>query len=298
MKSGTVEKFTRSSYRMKPFSRFNRGSWRASRCRLAVLALLLCVIPVTKPTVKRSRGRLETKAVGEKVISYSLYGDEARYVQGAIENAKLIKYIYPGWTMRIYHDTSVPARVRSTLAELDVDLIDMSNSTINKMSWRFLVASDTRVRLWCSRDIDARLSWRERTCVDAWLATTAEVHIIRDHPSHTQPIPGGTFCGTDRAFPEMAILLRKKRLSHKYGADQHFLKHVVWPRVRTRALQHVSFGCEHFKGSVPIPVRRVGLEHVGSVMIEHKERAGDVSLLEAAIQAGHECVPKDSSFIV
>jgi len=237
------------------------------------------------------RARLVPGDEINKTISYSLFGFDARYVDGSIQNAKLIKLVYPGWKMRVYHDETVPESALVVLGKLGVELIDMSRSSLNKMTWRFLVASDKNIQVWCSRDIDSRLSFRERKCVDLWQSTQKRVHIIRDHPSHTQVIPGGTWCGTHEAVPEMEKLLIKTSINDEYGADQTFLKHVIWPRVRKRALQHVSFGCHRFKGSTPIPVKRIGLDHVGSVFIGGKIRESDEILLHAAIQKGEECIP-------
>ncbi|MEO0416362.1 MAG: tetratricopeptide repeat protein, partial [Verrucomicrobiota bacterium] len=45
---------------------------------------------------------------GNNVISFSLWGKNPRYLTGAIRNAELIPDIYPGWTMVVYHDSSVP----------------------------------------------------------------------------------------------------------------------------------------------------------------------------------------------
>lgn len=224
-----------------------------------------------------------------KAIAYSLYGNNSRYVEGAVENAELVSQIYPGWSMRVYHDDSVPGDVLSRLRKLGVELHDMHGSTLNKMTWRFLVASDQKLRYWCVRDVDARLSRREKVCVDAWLASGKKAHVIRDHPSHTQVIPGGLWCGTNTVMPEMASILVRRPVADRYGADQQFLKRYVWPRLRVSVLQHVSFGCKRFKASVPIPAPRIGLEHVGSVFVGGKIREVDAVLLHQAIKDGKEC---------
>ena len=139
-----------------------------------------------------------------KTISYSLFGSDARYIDGSVQNAKLIKSVYPGWKMRVYHDDTIPTSLLRVLDidRLGVEIIDMSGSSLNKMTWRFLVASDANVQVWCSRDIDSRLSFREQKCVDIWQTTNRRAHVIRDHPSHTQVIPGDTWCGTYQAVPD------------------------------------------------------------------------------------------------
>ena len=42
--------------------------------------------------------------VGKRVISYSLYGSNARYIDGAIVNVELMPNIYPDWEIYIYYD--------------------------------------------------------------------------------------------------------------------------------------------------------------------------------------------------
>lgn len=262
---------------------------------LKVFATVLCAVFIVKVSLKFVSGAQDSLPGGfegqarKKVISYSLYGSESRYMDGAIANARLVKSIYDDWSMRIYHDSSVPAGVLRSLEDLDVELINMSGTVLNGMTWRFLVASDRTVDVWCSRDIDSRLSFREKVCVDEWLGTKQSVHIIRDHPSHTQVIPGGTWCGTRNAIPEMESILKRTSVPMQYGADQNFLKRHVWPRLKANTIQHVSFGCARFKGSRPIPVKRKGLEHVGSVFIDGKPRSTDLDILQAALLRGIEC---------
>lgn len=273
-------------FRVYPHSTLGR-----SCVRLAVISALLFICGYEHGPQKDVLDDYVPADTDRKVISYSLYGTDARYTAGAIENMRLLRKVYPGWEMRVYHDVSVPRRLLTQLHTLGAQLIDMTGDKRNPMTWRFLVASDPSVRYWCSRDIDARLSIRERVCVDIWLSSGWPTHIIRDHPSHTQtPIMGGTWCGTNQSFPEMASLLDLESIEHRFNADQEFLAQFVWPQIKDSVLEHVSFGCKELKGSVVIPVRRSGLEHVGAVFINGEMRRSDLQLLSQAIQNEEECV--------
>jgi hypothetical protein len=42
-----------------------------------------------------------------KVISYSLFGSNQRYITPLIVNARTIKNYYPNWIIRVYHDDTV-----------------------------------------------------------------------------------------------------------------------------------------------------------------------------------------------
>ena len=44
---------------------------------------------------------------GVNVVSMSLWGSDGRYTNGALANAELIKVFFPGWTLRIYTESSL-----------------------------------------------------------------------------------------------------------------------------------------------------------------------------------------------
>jgi hypothetical protein len=94
-----------------------------------------------KDTIKIHDFIIATRSL--MVISYSLYGSDNRYTDGAIANTKLFKTIYPGWKLWIYHDNTVPLIILSNICKIaNVTCINMTESFLpNKMSWRFLVAS-------------------------------------------------------------------------------------------------------------------------------------------------------------
>jgi FkbM family methyltransferase len=48
--------------------------------------------------------------VGKRIIAYSLYGSNARYIDGAIANVELMPNIYPDWEIYIYYDKTVPSK--------------------------------------------------------------------------------------------------------------------------------------------------------------------------------------------
>jgi hypothetical protein len=105
-------------------------------------------------------------SVGKRVITYSLYGSNARYIHldGAIANDELMPNIYPDWKIYMYYDKRVPSKTVDKLKLYRyVTMINMTNNSItNKMSWRFLVASDPNIERYVIRDIDSRLSRKEK----------------------------------------------------------------------------------------------------------------------------------------
>jgi hypothetical protein len=111
----------------------------------------------------------------------------------------------------------------------------------NKMSWRFLVASVPFVSTYVIRDIDSRLSEREKAAVDEWILSGKKFHVMRDHPAHgVLPISGGMWGGTREAIPELEELLRGQILKDTYMTDMKFLNGFVWNIAKTSVYQHDS----------------------------------------------------------
>ena len=115
------------------------------------------------------------------VITYSLYGNSERYLDGALENADLATKYYPTWQMRIYHDHSVPKSILDELKKKKVRLIQVDDNILinsNKMNWKLAVASDPQVDRFILRDIDSRLGMRERVAVEEWIRSKKKFHPI------------------------------------------------------------------------------------------------------------------------
>ena len=194
--------------------------------------------------------------------------------------------------MRVYHDESVEKDLLEQLQVIpEVELVNATGFGLNPMNWRFLPAVDASVEVFCSRDIDARLTLREFSAVSEWLQSEFQAHMIRDHPGHrSHDMLGGMWCAKYGSIPNLLGLLEAYHKGTHFNADQEFLKDMVWPHIRTQTLQHVSFGCEVWHDTHPIPMPRVGLEHIGAVFVNGQMRDEDASQLSQAIARGEECV--------
>ena len=206
------------------------------------------------------------------IMAFSLFGDKPKYCQGAIYNAKLAKFIYPGWDVRIYYDETVPADIISTLRGLNVDLIKKTRSDgMHGMFWRLFAADDTRYDKWVIRDADSRLGYREKQAVDDWIESGLPFHTMRDHPYHEQPIMGCAFGGLTGSF-QMAEAINGWTGNGKYGDDEHFLAEVVWPQIKNRTLVHDSCSSlQRWDGGVirPFPTPREFGRFVGEIFDEN-----------------------------
>ena len=227
---------------------------------------------------------LQDSSQDKQILSFSLYGNNPRYTQGAIANADLYKKIFSGWTMRVYHDDTVAADTLQKLRSNGVELISKQGVKDNKMSWRFLVVNDHDVAMFCCRDIDSRLSMREELAVKEWIQSGKDFHVMRDHPSHSKyAMSGGMWCMRKQSFEKIHKLIPLISSSDEYLEDMKWLNNHVWKIASKNVLQHDSFSCDRFGGGMGFPSKRRQWEHVGSVYIDGKMREKDVEILRHTV---------------
>jgi hypothetical protein len=210
------------------------------------------------PIPKQPPTRFEPKRKQENVISYSLWGNNPRYVTPLLENLKIWPHVFPAWTIRVYIDKSVSDDVSNQLKRSGAELVDKTSERdttfYSRLLWRFEVANDSKVRRFLVRDADSLLTVKERVAVDAWLASDAYFHMMRDFYTHTDLILAGMWGGVANILPNIEKLWEAYRPPHVQGrtADQRFLGDLVWPTVSQSCIIHDSAftGC---LGSVSFP---------------------------------------------
>jgi hypothetical protein len=176
-----------------------------------------------------------------KIISYSLWGKNTRYTHGAIKNAELAKEIYPDWKVYIYISDYVEDDIKNKLLDLDCTLIKFpEKGDWTGMFWRFYAADKPGVTM-ISRDVDSRLSYREKAAVDEWLDSNKDFHIMRDHPYHNIPILGGMWGARNGILSGIKDMIHNYTKGDYWQIDQEFLKDVIYPIVKDRAYVHDPF---------------------------------------------------------
>jgi hypothetical protein len=193
-----------------------------------------------------------------KIISYSLWGDNPKYTVGAIRNAQMCREFYPNWIARFYVGKSVPMDVVSALKSTertDVVLMDESGDWTG-MFWRFLAADGEDIVL--SRDTDCRPSWREVRAVEEWLSSDKDFHIMRDHPYHGTEILGGMWGARNGILIGISDKISEYNKGNFWQVDQNFLREIVYPVVKDRAMVH-----DEFFEKKPFPLHREPREFVG-----------------------------------
>lgn len=222
----------------------------------------------------------------KRVISFSIFGNQLKYLAGIEENIYLAHLFYPGWFIYIYYNRSVPTKFLKRLQhKQDVKLIDMSKENMPGMFWRFLPYDDFEVELFIVRDLDSRITNREAVAVLEWINSSKDLHIMRDVPAHTALIMGGMW-GLKRSKhfsmgDEVYRYLRKKNNEFdlfERGSNEEFLGKVIYPMFFFSKMVHASFNKYEFL-TKEFSVKRIENSFIGEQIDEfNKKQYGEAIL--------------------
>lgn len=204
---------------------------------------------------------------GDRIISFSLWGQNPKYLVGAVENIKLQKILLPDWKCRFYISDDVPIDTAKYIKDSGSQIIRKSiYNGFSGLYWRFEAAWDPTVSRFLVRDCDSRLNIREVAAIKEWIDSSLPFHTMRDHEFHTIPILGGLWGAISGFMPDFETRLfhwlRKLEVGqHARGkfffSDQDFLTKYVWPRVEHCHMAHTSshrFSVHDRNFTVTLPV--------------------------------------------
>lgn len=180
-----------------------------------------------------------------KIISFALFGADAKYRRGMMDNIRAAPKAYPGWQLFIYCDrVNHEALMQEELgAHAKCILQQETSQGVEGMSWRFLAVLHPGAEAVLFRDADSIFTQREVSAVNEWIASDCTTHIIRDHPYHASPIMGGLLGVRGSSLALLANLLTQQLHDHRlteYGDDQVFLSKDLYPRVLKTAMVHTN----------------------------------------------------------
>jgi hypothetical protein len=158
----------------------------------------------------------------QKIISFSLWGDNPKYGVGAIINAQLAQKYFPEWKCVFYYDKSVPGIYIKSLNEFsNVGTIEITDGSYGAF-WRLFQIQKGNIVL--VRDTDSRLSLRERKIVDDWLSLDKKVCVIRDHIRHYDFFILTGMLAVKDGLPDIIFTEMKKHLrDFRYASEQVFI---------------------------------------------------------------------------
>ena len=212
----------------------------------------------------------------KQVISYSLYGQQLKFLVGAIKNAQLAQRFFPEFTVRFYVGKSVPTWCLSTLAlfpNVEIIPVDAEENSLARM-WRFRAVLDPSVDVVLSRDADARLSYREVLAHQEFLDSQFDFHIIRDHPTgHGYLISAGMFACKNKGMHFFEKLWSEVPLRDTYMQDQEFLSSHIYPQIAGNVLVHdpyYNYQPSHPSKKTMIPRKKINTVcHIGAALDEN-----------------------------
>ena len=176
------------------------------------------------------------------VVSYSLWGKEDHYYDGAFKNIELVQKFYPGFAARFYCSPSLPDKYRNKYEEAgaEIEIVSEGKDDWRGLFWRFYALEEDGIVL--IRDTDSRIHQREVDAVEYWLNTRFDFHAMRDHMEHTTvPILGGMFGARNGILKDIKNQIRLWTPRNQKGNDQDFLRQKIWPQVRDKSIVHCRY---------------------------------------------------------
>jgi hypothetical protein len=181
----------------------------------------------------------------KKIISFSLFGTNPKYVDGMFENCKRAPVVYPGWEVRVYTEPGHPAV--GPLRDMQAAVVEVEpNYGFKGAFWRFYAAEDPEAEAIIFRDSDSRLGLRERAAVDMWLASGKKAHTMHDHSHHAGwPLMSGMWGVRGSVIMDMTQACVNYGRFNERLDDMTFLTSAIWPCVQDSCMQH-GYGGEPF----------------------------------------------------
>jgi hypothetical protein len=177
-----------------------------------------------------------------KVVSFSLYGNVQKYIQGLYENGKQINKIYPDFWIYVYLGNDFDKSVLDGKFDDIKNLlfIETGRSGHEVMSYRFFSIDGDEVGISFSRDLDSIINLRDQYCINEFIKSDKKFQIIRDCESHRTEILGGMW-GIKKGLLNFKIedkfnLFKKESNLFRYGSDQTFLSKYIYPIVVANAV--------------------------------------------------------------
>lgn len=214
--------------------------------------------------------------MSRKLISFSLFGSNPLYLQGALRNANLAPLVYPGWNVRFYVSEEIEDSLVRQLEDAGAEVVRKERlGEVDGTFWRFLPVADASLEAVIIRDVDSRLTKREALAVDEWLASGVDLHILRDHPCHRVVMMAGMWGCRGGAVPDMERKIEAWKVWHRKGHDQDFLRDQIYPRLKQSMLVHSDLFAYEGEECRSFPIPRSHGHFVGCVINPDRDEPTD-----------------------
>jgi len=208
------------------------------------------------------------------VISFSLWGNDKLYCQGAIDNIACAKEHYPDWKCVFYVAQNCPALPVLQEHDCIVKVIDKDAYGVNRehdkwfenpdligMLWRFYIIDDPNVDIAIFRDCDSRVGARDANAVREWLDSGCTMHRMHECKEHWNSQAMGGMWGIranridsniQESIEEYVKIYQKIRKEPWIFVDLWWIMDIMWPHLKFDCYGH-GFGHPHkFKVDGPM----------------------------------------------
>lgn len=213
-----------------------------------------------------------------KVFSFSIYGDDKKYLLGLLKNIEIIREHYPDFHIFIYADKNLNEEYKKKYQSYDnVKYMEFERENHSLMCNRFFAIDDDEVEVAFIRDADSRIHERDRWCINEFLKSDKLFHIIRDHRNHAMRIMGGMW-GIKKDCLDINISdlhdfwFKKNKTETIYRSDQNFLTDHIYPLIKNICLIHSSlmFFSDETISSIKFELNKEKTNFVGNVVLFDK----------------------------
>ena len=225
----------------------------------------------------------------KKIISFIIWENKPEQVVGALANAIYAAEVYPDWICRFYATKSLDKESVKRLGEMahvEVVPIDTHPTDYKNTLYRFLPAGEPDVNVMISRDVESRISYREKYAVDEWLESDRMFHVMHDHPNFAGYVLPGCWGVKNKTLVGIGSLIRyylqsvvnrpwegiaaldEGSIIYRKGVDRNFLETVVYPMIDVTCMRHDNHNRNAFGNLIGkrFPTRRESGEgYVGEI---------------------------------
>lgn len=200
-----------------------------------------------------------------KVFSFCLYGNKKKYIDGFFKNVEIIQKNFPDFEIHLYKGSDVTSEFPPSIRIFDVNL---NNAEL--MIYRFFVADMENLEVGFVRDADSRIYQRDIWCINEFIHSTKQFHIVRDHFWHKTKITGGLW-GMKKNNLEIQKTYHQwknenQNICGMYDTDQKFLDQCIYEKIKSNVLIHSIIVGHVAEIVTPIPLQLFAENHfIGNV---------------------------------
>lgn len=212
-----------------------------------------------------------------RLISFSIWGTQDKYLKGALRRVEEAERCYPGWVCRFYYQVDgpkpVPAETVQALSDAGCQVCPKGyyRDPWFGLYWRFCpMYDDVEIERFVVRDTDSPITPRESDAVQQWIESGKPFHIMRDNTQHNIEILGGMWGSIPGLIPQFEKHLKdwmhtidghkENPMGRFHGTDQEFLAKWVWPVVKNN---HLAHGIKYLGNEIPFRVTNPDGQKVG-----------------------------------